>query len=152
MQNNIMKNLEESLLKNDWYSSIDLDNNRFIVYVHYMGLSVFKKIPQVYDGKQVLVHFESSKLLTNKYHTDLSKLGDQSSQEDEMNSLNFLNETLDDLEDKYDSNVLEHIFFEVHDKENAITNLSSKYPEARTTLEKLYHSYGFDMIYNYLEL
>ena len=133
--------LSALLPKEDWFSCVELENNRFIVYVHYMNLQVFDKIPKYYQDKQVLVHFEASRSKNYNY-TEVS----------EEDSLNYLNETLDNLETNYDSNVLEHIFYEVHDKQNAITNLSSKYPEAREILDNLYKKYGFDMIYNYLEL
>ena len=146
------KSLENLLKNNDWFTSVGLEDNRLIAYVRYMGLNVFNTIPQTYDGRQVLVHFEHSKE-TNKHHTVLNAFHfPMESKDDELGSLNFLNESLDALEEKFDSNVLEHIFYEVHDKQNAITNLSSKYPEARQAIENLYNKYGFDTIYNYLEL
>jgi hypothetical protein len=67
-------------------------------------------------------------------------------------SVKVLTDELDSLERICGSNVLGEIFFETHDKHNAVTNSSSKYPEVRKRLEKLYDTYGFDLLYEQLEL
>lgn len=67
-------------------------------------------------------------------------------------SVHVLTDELSRLEKSCGTNILGEIFFEIHDKCNAITNLSVKYPEVRFVLEKLYNQYGFDPIYKELEL
>jgi hypothetical protein len=49
------------------------------------------------------------------------------------------------------SNIMQDIFYEVHDKENAVTNLSAKFPDVRKSMEKLYAQYGFDLIYENMD-
>lgn len=63
-----------------------------------------------------------------------------------------LTDELDKLERICGSNILSDIFFETHDKGNAVTNLSAKFPDVRQRMENLYSNYGFDIIYDELEL
>lgn len=71
----------------------------------------------------------------------------------------FAEDDLDDLRDELDrlervcgANILGDIFFEIHDKKNAVTNLSAKFPEVAERLTKLYNEYGFDVLYEELEI
>lgn len=66
-------------------------------------------------------------------------------------SVRALTDELDRLERLCGSNILQDIFYEVHDKTNAVTNLSAKFPEVRGRVEKLYDKYGFDIIYEELD-
>jgi hypothetical protein len=52
----------------------------------------------------------------------------------------------------YDKNLLENIFYEVHDGKNSITEYSAMVPQLREEMEKLYHIYGFDVLYEELSL
>ena len=62
-----------------------------------------------------------------------------------------LTDELDRLEKICGSNVLQDIFYEIHDKGNAVTNLSARYLEVRQRMEVLYNEYGFDIIYDELD-
>lgn len=66
-------------------------------------------------------------------------------------SVRALTDELDKLERLCGSNILQDIFYEVHDKGNAVTNLSAKFPEVRQRMEKLHDKYGFDIIYEELD-
>lgn len=63
-----------------------------------------------------------------------------------------LTDELDKLEKICGTNILSDIFFEIHDGNNAVTNLSIKYPEVREKLQSLYSQFGFDILYEELEL
>lgn len=67
-------------------------------------------------------------------------------------SVRTLTDELDRLEKLCGSNILGEIFFEENDGKNAVTNLSAKYPEVRKRIHRLYELYGFDVIYEELEL
>lgn len=66
-------------------------------------------------------------------------------------SVRALTDELDRLEKLCGSNVLQDVFYEVHDGENAVTNLSARYPEVRRRVQKIYDKYGFDVIYEELD-
>ncbi|CAM6004238.1 unnamed protein product [Sphagnum balticum] len=63
----------------------------------------------------------------------------------------LLTRELDRLEKQCGSNILQDIFYEIHDGKNAVTNLGAKYPEVRESLMDLYRAYGFDVIYNEMD-
>lgn len=71
--------------------------------------------------------------------------------EEEEKSLRHLQTELDRLEKLCGSYTLNDIFYEIQDGKNAVTNMSARYPEVRTRLEKLYNQYGFDVIYEELD-
>lgn len=58
---------------------------------------------------------------------------------------------LDKLEKQCGSNILQDIFYEIHDGKNAVTKLGERYPEVQTAMRRLYSEYGFDTIYNELD-
>jgi hypothetical protein len=66
-------------------------------------------------------------------------------------SIRYLENELDRLERACGSNTLQDIFYEIKDAHNAVTNLSARYPEVRTALERLFDQYGFDVIYENLD-
>ena len=63
----------------------------------------------------------------------------------------LLTQELDRLEKQCGSNILQDIFYEIHDGKNAVTNLGAKYPDVRESLMDLYRAYGFDIIYEELD-
>lgn len=70
---------------------------------------------------------------------------------EEEKSIRFLQNELEKLEKICGSFTLQDIFYEIQDGKNAVTNLSSRYPEVRQRMEKLYDMYGFDVIYEELD-
>lgn len=146
-----------------WYHSVGRDEyNRLVVYTNYMCHETLHDVPDRVEGIQVLTHFIASKLaradqFTNNNTNNVPTIPAPPDSMEELDSselevdLNELCRDLDRLEKKCGANILMDIFFEVHDGKNAVTNLASRYPEVKEGLQRLYDSYGFDVIYNELE-
>lgn len=157
----------------DWFYDIGQDQyGRPVVYINYSCEETLHDIPDLVGGHQVLVHFAASLC------TDKSKYVDNGTTtrgvtednipvpltrqiidvtdhaeliEEEDKSLRHLTDQLDKLEKQCGSNILQDIFYEVHDGRNAVTNLGAKFPEVRSAMEKLYKTYGFDIIYDEMD-
>ena len=87
----------------------------------------------------------------NPAPTDELILDDLVGSEEEEKSVLYLQKELDKLEKICGSYTLQDIFYEVQDKNNAVTDLSARYPEVRKSMERLYKLYGFDTIYEELD-
>lgn len=161
----------------DWYGDVGYDQfGRPTLYVKYECHETIWDIPDKWDGKQLLVHFAASvqrkkeDFMVKPYAPTCSYIPfpketppmtvsfkvykeDTPEQEEALElSVSRLTDELDRLERICGSNILGEIFFEIHDKHNAVTNLSVKFPEVRRAMEKLYDKYGFDLLYDELEL
>ena len=92
----------------------------------------------------------------NGVDTGFGQMFDELDQEllpvEEVKSLQYLQNELGRLEKICGTNTLSDIFFEIKDGQNAVTNLSARYPEVRTRMESLFDEYGFDVIYEELEM
>ena len=163
--------------EHDWFSDTGVDEyGRLVVFIKYQCEATLRDIPASINGKQILVHFASSLTATREKYTDQdmpvrtcnpstppppstdSKLELVDETEYSLYyakhsvSVDDLVQELDRLEKICGSNILQDIFYEIHDgSNNAVTNLSSKYPEVRDMMEKLYDEYGFDIIYEELD-
>jgi hypothetical protein len=85
--------------------------------------------------------------------TGFGQIMDEMTEEQQLElRVRHLTDELDKLEKICGTNILGDIFFEIHDGSNAVTNLSIKYPEVREKLQSLYHQFGFDILYEELEL
>jgi hypothetical protein len=135
----------ESLKKQDWFDSLGKDEyNRNIVFVHYMTIEIIQYIQS--ELGNVLIYFAGSKIPDkNKYIHLLEE-----EPITDRDPFNELKKCLMHLQDQYPHNIIQDIFFEIHDGKNAITNLSLSFPRLRLELEALYQSYGFDVIYEEL--
>jgi len=131
----------KNLFKNqDWFYDVGLDNfSRNIVYVHYMNEHIINYI-NLHD-KNTLIHFAGS---IKNYKNNI-EIEEKISED--INEWLILDSEIDELRKNCGSNILSDIFYEAHDKENAITNLSSKFPDIRVTINYLYDRYGFDILY-----
>ncbi len=148
--------LVETIQKYEWFRGTGLDEyGRFVIYVSRMDYNVLKEIPAKINKQQVIFHFYYPKL---QYITQVSNTISQA----EVNTISKpihqeeididkLISDLDSLESICGSNVLQDIFYEVHDGKNAVTNWSGKFPEVRKVMESLYNNYGFDLIYEELD-
>lgn len=150
---NNLNNLKNALKDKIWFYDTGIDEyDRPVVYVHLMNSSIFKELSEV--SKQFLetspcIHYASSSLLErSKYVNEINLIKNLPNS---IYTLDFLFHELNKLKDVCGLNILSDIFYEVHDGQNAITNLSAKFPEVKDSLDKLYAEYGFDLIYNYLE-
>lgn len=135
----------ESLKKQDWFDSLGKDEyNRDIVFVHYMTIEVIQYIQS--ELGNVLIYFAGSKIPDkNKYIHLLEE-----EPITDCDPFNELKKCLMHLQDQYSRNIIQDIFYEIHDGKNAITNLSLSFPRLRLELDALYQSYGFDVIYDEL--
>jgi hypothetical protein len=161
-----LRELEVLLDPYDWFYEAVAEARRYVVYVTYMNSTQDTIIPDFVQGHQVVVHFASSapdtkseyvnkpqpnspfervlpKEVEPLYVTETPQL---------PLSTQDLTDELDRLERICGTNILGEIFFERHDGFNAVTNLSSKYPEVRKGIDALYDQYGFNSIYDELEL
>jgi hypothetical protein len=68
-----------------------------------------------------------------------------------VSDIGVLARELDRLERICGSNILQDIFYEIHDGKNAVTNLSARYTDVRDSLKELYEEYGFDVIYEEMD-
>lgn len=159
-----------------WFHSVGRDQyNRLVVYTNFMCHETLHDIPDRVDGIQVLTHFAGSKTATREQFTndkrskevvppvlDLANLVDLTDElEDDFDDLEDLTDEVDDLEeltlelDRLEricgSNILQDIFYEIHDGKNAVTRLSTRYPDVTVGLQRLYDRYGFDNIYEELD-
>src|SRR5678816_1186715 len=172
-----LETLADLFKTRDWFDSVGTDPyGRLVVYVKYMCHETLHDIPDLVANRQVLVHFAASKTARADQFTNqpteehapfplVTKIEDVTKEvelvdDDGIVELpsNFLEydvsdlcKEIDRLEKMCGSNCLQDIFYEVHDGRNAVTNLSSKYPEVRAALERLYNEYGFDVIYEELD-
>jgi hypothetical protein len=155
MESNV-KELDEMLSSHDWFHSAGKDEfGRLVVYVNWMSKDILGDlVPREISGNQVVVHFASFKLATREKYTDCptkaKELIPLSEDEESVDLVNLIKE-LDRLEAICGSNMLQDIFYEIHDQKNAVTNLSSKFPQVRNAMEKLYNEYGFDIIFEEMD-
>lgn len=165
-KNEVMKQLTETFKDKDWFGEVGLceKTKRITVYAHYMNLEVMTSVPDYVGGFQIMLAFMGYlKASSSVYTQDLTKPSFSTPSvtkpliEDVSDFAELVNEgpelipELDRLEKICGSNMLQDIFYEVHDGKNAVTNLSSRYPEVREALEVLYSNYGFDVIYEELD-
>lgn len=144
-----------------WFDSVGRDKfGRLTVYVKFMSLEVLTEIPLQLDGR-VLIHYATSrtaqadqfKAQANKPPSLLPEVPVNIVELDDkiIESTDGMCTELDSLEKLCGSNILQDIFYEVHDGVNAVTNLSTRFPEVRERVESLYNEYGFDLIYEELD-
>lgn len=148
----------------DWFCDAEIDNfGRFVVYVDKMDISFIGSTPDIIGGCHVLFHFASSQFSNknsepiknynsiNNIYRDYVLTNFSDFEENYMN-LSLLTNELESLEKICGIEILGHLFYEIHDDINAVTNYSNDYPEVRQKMEKLYQTYGFDVLYEQLEL
>lgn len=154
----ILNYLSQTFKDRDWFFDVGVDQfNRPVVYVKYMCHETLHDVPDSVGGKQVLVHFAASKTARRDQFTeDLTKpklvpVAELAPPPPPAPDVDDLCDELDRLEKICGSNTLQHIFYEVHDGDNAVTSYSPKFPEVREALDKLYATFGFDVIYEELD-
>lgn len=148
----------------DWFQQVGVDEfGRLIVYVKYLSLEVYQSVPNKIDNVSVLVHFASSKEASREkfvstknaapFVEEIIDITDEAEllEDESPPDLRSLINELDRLEKICGSNIMQDIFYELHDGINAVTNLSVKFPEVHQGMKKLYQKYGFDIIYDELD-
>jgi hypothetical protein len=165
--------LQEQYEDRDWFAEVGLDEySRCVVYVKYMNRETLAIPTYTEEGREVCVHFLSSKMVTRDQFVEkqggvslpvyqplmapfpidlMTELTELTEQVTENKSLVYLQRSLERLEKDCGSNILQDLFYELHDGKNAVTNNSSRYPEVWKKLGKLYEIYGFDVIYENID-
>ena len=150
--------LHEMFKDKDWYDSVDVEEfGRLAVYCKYLGLEVWNCIPDKLGDRYVLTRFAASKpnkpaaavAPTPQVEPLIPELEEYA--EEKTPDVATLVKQLERLEKICGSNILQDIFYEVHDGRNAVTNLRVRYPEVAQPMEELYQTYGFDVIYEELD-
>lgn len=156
MSSNIAQ-LTNILSQYDWFDFIEQDEyGRYVVYSKYINNNVRSLVPSTVENKQLLLHFSAyahakPEVLyfgkTSTLNRLLNQLEDSSlSSNDTYVVLDQIMDELELMTDSFDR--VEDIFYEIHDKQNAITNHSKNYPLVRSTLEKMYNMLGFDVLFD----
>lgn len=153
----------------DWFYDVGVEKyGRLVVYVIRSSEEILRFVPDTVDGVQVLVHFASHApprasappvkapaLALVDITNEAEYLGQEDMEElpsDFLTSdIGVLARELDRLERLCGSNILQDIFYEVHDGAHAVTNVSGRFPQVRASMESLYKEYGFDIIYEELD-
>lgn len=157
--------LTEMFKDRQWFHSVGFDQyGRYVVYTNFMCHETLHEVPDRVNNKQVLVHFAASLTATANQFTDnqtkkpvLELIPDEPESLEELTAddleldLDDLCKELDRLEKKCGSEILQHIFYEIHDGRNALTNHSGRFPEVADSMKDLYKRYGFDTIYEELD-
>jgi hypothetical protein len=143
-----MQNLET--LKNlfqdkEWFYDVGQDAfNRPVVYVHLMNLELFSFIRTSCSNPDLLIHYASYAKCDKANYVSSIDL-------DDSLDLEYLESEVRYLQSISKRDLLQNIFYEIHDGVDAVTNLSTSFPEVRKTLEDLYETYGYDLLYEKLE-
>ena len=154
---NALNKLREMFKDQDWYYDVGIEEfGRLVVYCNYMNIEVLTAVPDSIDGTDVLTWFAAYKQAgKEKYADNQTKMTPvkqvEVEPEEEEVDMKLLIKELDRLEKLCGSRTLQDIFYEVHDGPNAVTNLSARFPEVREGMQKLYKTYGFDLVYEEMD-
>ena len=150
----------------DWFADVGTDQyGRFVVYIKYTCEETLRGIADYHEGVQVVVHLDASRTATRAAYVETPGAikftvipaytapapAESVEVVEEDKSLRHLTDELDKLEKLCGTNTLQDIFYEIHDGPNSVTNLSSRYPIVRKSLDRLYDEYGFDVIYEEMD-
>lgn len=132
-----------SLEQYDWFCDAELGQfNKFIVYVDKFDMKTISLIPLHIGGYHVVFHYIASQPSKNIITPPETK----------VLSISDLIIELSYLKDICGAKSLESIFYEVHDQDNAVTSVSEFYPEVKKAMDRLYQDFGFDLIYEQLDV
>lgn len=150
--------LSATLKNNSWFYDVDIDQSgRFVVYANQINSDIESQVPTKFNDRSVMLHFTASKIAKrddfveniNLYRQIISV--PEPEPELDLTDLAFLTKELDRLERLEGTNIVRDIFFEIHDGQNAVTNLSTKFPDIKESVFRLYETFGFDVIYEWFE-
>ena len=150
--NEKLSKLKNQLSTNDWFFDVSISeqSKHITVLVYYMNYDVLTLIPTKLDDYNVLVHFANVPMPIKNDKTDHVVIIDED--ESDEPDIDYLMYQLDKMEKICGANVLENVFFEIHDGKNAVTNLSTKFPEVKVVMQELYDTFGFDVVYGELQI
>lgn len=137
-----MSNLKEiSMIKDiydhfDWFKSVNVLDDKIIIYVDFMNQDVFNKIPDTFNGKNVKIHFYQSRMCSSDMYIKNYNF-DSLSKDFELFEFVQSNTKI------YGRRVMASMFYEVHDGDNSTTNLKIKYPHLYIEMERFYNQHGY---------
>jgi len=137
--------------KSWFYAVYPTGYKQIVVHALWQSKDILELIPEFVGEYQVLVHFALPDY--KKEHKPAvygSCIIPESDHQPEL-KIDSLIKELDRLEKVCGSHTLQDIFYEVQDGKNAVTDMSKRYPEVRSSLEKLFDVYGFDVIYEEID-
>jgi len=146
-----LDNIQDQLSQFDWYHSHVVEPRKVTIYVNYMNHNVLTAIPDKIGDKQTVLCFSShvlAKADDYSFFPQVKKQEELGEQEDV---------TFDDLKElDYIISVAGientlHLFYEIHDSDDNVTQVASAFPLEAKAMAKLYDKYGFDVLYDYLE-
>lgn len=120
----------EELKDKDYFVNFKESKDKIIVYVKYMNSKVLSEIPQKLNNKNVFVHFAS--------YNEARKINFQ-----EFDLKNLAIRSKD-----FDFEKVKSIFEEIHDGEDAITDLSKDNWDIYNLIKPVYDKYGYDVVYD----
>lgn len=134
----------ETLKEKSWFNGVLEEPHKITVYYSEFNPEL-NLIPTKINNKQVLVHFKPKKPYVEKlsYYPEMGTEEPEISAEDLQSQINILNKLVS-LE------TLDLLFHEIHDGDDAITNLKDEYQTIYASMEELYNIYGYDLIDEYI--
>lgn len=131
----------ETLKEKSWFNGVLEEKHKITVYYSEFT-SDLDLIPTKINNKQVLVHFKPKKT-----YVETLALGNELEEEiciDDLHAQINLLHHLTSLK------TLDLLFHEIHDGDDALTDLKSEYQQIYASMEGLYNIYGYDLIDEYL--
>lgn len=134
----------------DWFHSIGSDQyNRKVVYVNYLNKNVLELTNNL--DHNILVHFAGYNLASSDNYINKTNIALSEDKSTEYNSEEDIEDQLFELEMICGRDNLIDLFYECHDLENAVSDISKEYPAVRAAMEVLYDQYGFDVLFGFLD-
>lgn len=153
---NALTLLTAQLKKHSWFAEADKHgalHNAIVVYVYEISPAINQVIPQQVAGWDVRVHYFTSTFDYNSKPISIHEATKTLLLEEEVEFLPAfdLDNELQELRMVCGKNKLIDIFFEVHDRDDAITNFSFDFPVVKERLQVLYNDFGFDVLWDKLD-
>lgn len=141
-------------------------HNAIIAYVHLMNAEVFAVVPDKCEGYDVKVHFIASApiepgapspYVSSPQARPAFNPAALAPAKPLLDEEPVFTQTLDvhneiwKLQRVCGKDALTDIFYEIHDGDDAVTELSEEYPAVRAELQKLYNEFGFDVLFEELD-
>lgn len=120
----------EEFKDKDYFVSAKEYKDKIVVYVSYMNSKVLSEIPLFIDNKKVFIHFASY---------------------DEARKINFQEFDLKNVSIRskdFDFEIVKTVFEEIHDGNDAITDISKDNIEVFNLIKPVYDRYGYDVTYD----
>lgn len=143
----------------DWFHSVEIEpkfGRDIVVYTKHMSSDILKAIPEKVDEHSIVVHFSAYKEASTSKFAEKPiapkvEIIEVVKEEEEVEEVDDLVTKLWVLKKICGKESLSNIFYEIHDKEEALTADSKEFPEVRAQLEELYNTLGFDVLFEEIE-